>query len=92
METTIEERAKESLRIHYDESFRTFNTEHRSMREWEYGYCQGATEQDRIARQEEREKAELSFCIACDSYDCCEQRYNCDSFNKFSKAMEGGKV
>lgn len=45
---TIEERAYDSRRMHFDESFQTFNKEHRNMREWEYGYCQGATEQREI--------------------------------------------
>lgn len=51
-------------------------------------YTEIATEQDRIARAEEQEKAELNFCIVCDNYDYCEQRYDCKLFNKFSKAMK----
>lgn len=46
-----------------------------------------ATEQDQIARQEEREKAELNFCIFCSSYDNCDARYSCETFNKFHNAM-----
>lgn len=38
---SIEERSKESMRYHLDESFKIFNKEHNSMREWQYGYCQG---------------------------------------------------
>lgn len=53
-------------------------------------YKEIATGQDRIARQEERERAELVFCSVCERYDCCDQRYDCNLFNKFSKAMEKG--
>lgn len=74
-----------------------FEYSHSLPREDQHGYetCKRAlrriaTEQNRIARQEERERAELNFCIACDCYDCCEQRYNCESFNKFRKAIEEG--
>lgn len=45
---TLEERSKESMRYHFDESFRTFNKEHSNMREWQYGYCQGAHEQSQL--------------------------------------------
>lgn len=37
---TIEERSRESMRRHLDESYKTFNDEHNSMCEWQYGYCQ----------------------------------------------------
>lgn len=39
---TIEERSRESMRRHLDESFKTFNKDkEHNMREWQYGYCQG---------------------------------------------------
>ena len=41
---TIEERSRESMRHHLDESYQTFNKEHNNMREWQYGYCQGFVE------------------------------------------------
>lgn len=78
---------------------------HALPREGQYGYetCMNAlrriaTEQDRIARQDEREKAKNAFCMAscgkredetCPNTDTsvCE----CKEYMKFCKAMEGGE-
>lgn len=34
------------------------------------------------------EKAGLNFCVFCSSYDNCDARYSCETFEKFCKAME----
>lgn len=60
------------------------------------GYKRGATEQDRIARQEERERCiKAAQDIYCDSicivHDICKDHGQCSNKNKFRKAMEGGE-
>lgn len=95
MDKTIEEIAIESRKYHKDESFKTFNKELTfRMDDWAYGYCQGATEQEAITKQEMIDKAcEWLKANVWNYYVASSQADNCGIDDEkllydFSKAME----
>lgn len=66
----------------------------------EKSYIVGATEQDRIARQEERERCINIACeVYCRDCGCCyseqmrleKKQNNCSMLDELRKAMEGGE-
>lgn len=102
---TIEERAKMAARVcidwcvkedHEDENGVTHAIQNalidqRKIDEEEFDSIQQENILKALEKQKkiDTEKAELNFCIFCSSYDNCDARYSCETFEKFCKAIGG---